>query len=72
MRRTGRSTRRIDEAIQDLFTTGECAVRDHYHTREASHYLMDRVLQRLFNEHNLTANNGSLKVNKTDLTIKLA
>ncbi len=71
MRRTGRSTRRIDEAIQELFTTKECVVRDHYHTREADHYLLGNVLRRLSFEHNMTVNNGSLKVNNTDLTIKL-
>lgn len=71
MRRTGRSTRAIDEAIQCLFTTGGCSVWDHYPTREASHHLMERVLQRLSIEHNMTVNNGSLSVNKSNLTIRL-
>lgn len=71
MRRTGRSTRRIDEAIQDLFTTGECRAWDHHPTREASQFLMERVLQRLSIEHDLTVNNGSLKVDKAKFIIRL-
>lgn len=72
MRRTGRSTRAIDKAVQCLFTTGECRVWDHHPTREASHHLMERVLQRLSIEHNMTVNNGYLSVNKSNLTIRLA
>ena len=53
-RRTGRSTRQIDEAIQSLFTTGFILVIDHHehgtHSK-ANEQLFDRVLNRLYVEH---------------------
>lgn len=53
-RRSGRSTRLIDNAIQELFTTGECVLVDHYNTKDMSKYLSNRVIIRLVHEHRLT------------------
>ena len=61
MKGTGRSTRLVDKAIQDLFVNGFCIVQDHHREgRDDSRVLMDKVLARLKTEH---------KVNMEDLNI---
>ena len=50
-RRSGRSTRLIDEYIQELFTTGRVRVLDHHSSREAHNDLFVRVITRLKVEH---------------------
>lgn len=50
-RRSGNSTRLVDNAIQLLFTHGWIKVIDHYGGREASKFLFKRVIQRIKNEH---------------------
>lgn len=51
-RRSGRSTRLVDEIIQDLFEGQEVMVVDHYNTKRASKMLAKRVVERLEREHN--------------------
>ena len=50
-RRSGRSTRIIDEAIQALFTKGEVVIRDHYDRTEVHQQLANRMKRRLDTEH---------------------
>lgn len=53
-RRTGRTTRAIDGAIQDLFNTGKCVIWDHYKNgknHSANQVVLDKTLVRLQNEH---------------------
>lgn len=68
-RKTGRSTREIDEAIQDLFNTGECTVRDHHGTRLASEHAFKRLWFRLIAEHEHMRDN--LLIDKDNFTIKI-
>lgn len=68
-RRTGNTTRLVDQFIQDLFIYGECKVYDHYPTRQASMMVYESVLKRLRNEHNHVWDH--LEINKSRLTIRL-
>lgn len=52
-RRNGKTTRLADCYIQKLFEYGEVIIKDHYPTNLASNRLMDIVLLRLKQEHNL-------------------
>ena len=51
IRKTGKSTREIDDAVQELFMTGECIIIDHHGTRRASEFTFRRLLRRLEFEH---------------------
>lgn len=68
-RATGRSTREIDEAVQDLFMTGMCVIRDHHGTKQADYYTFRRLLGRLEFEHSHIKNN--LIVDKSNCTVKI-
>ena len=50
-RKTGRSTREIDDAVQDLFNTGDCNINDHHGTRLASAHTFKKLCFRLLEEH---------------------
>jgi hypothetical protein len=50
-RKSGRTTRLIDKAIQDLFNNGNVKIADHHDTLKMHRYLFDRVVFRLHNEH---------------------
>ena len=52
-RATGRTTRIVDEAIQELFTTGECFVLDHYSDGYGfkDEYALRLTYNRLMAEH---------------------
>lgn len=51
IRRTGKSTRLIDQYIQQLFELGTITVHDH-HESEVSHLLLkEKILKRLSFEH---------------------
>ena len=53
-RKTGRTTRAIDGAIQDLFHTGKCVVWDHYENgknNKANQMVLNKTLVRLQHEH---------------------
>ena len=70
-RRSGRTTRLVDDAIQDLFHTGECHVRDHYKdgkdTQRNKEVFM-LVLRRLQNEHEPIMREISVDVEKKIIT----
>ena len=51
MRKSGRTTRIVDEAIQTLFTKGRVYVRDHHSTLKMDRYCYDIVVRRLHSEH---------------------
>lgn len=53
-RRTGRTTRLVDEAIQTIFTKGTWTARDHYDDIHAHRTLFQRVMDRLNREHNFS------------------
>ena len=68
-RRTGRTTRIIDNAIQKLFEDGEITVRDHYGTRQADERVFFIIIDRLEREHGITKD--MLELNKSRHLIKL-
>lgn len=51
LRCSGRTTRLIDHYIQELFTTGEAILGDHFDSPEARKCLFSRLANRLSNEH---------------------
>jgi hypothetical protein len=51
MRRSGQTTRLIDEAIQTLFTEGTVRIVDHHGTRMASELMFQTFMRRLSLEH---------------------
>ena len=54
LRKSGRTTRLIDDYIQLLFTTDKGSlikVRDHFPTNDAHRMLMDKIIERMKNEH---------------------
>ena len=51
-RRSGRTTRQVDEAIQTLFREGRVKIpRDHSQTPEGNHNLYRKIKNRLYSEH---------------------
>ena len=50
-RRSGRTTRRADYIIQELYTIGEATIRDHHNRIESHHRLANIVKRRLDMEH---------------------
>jgi hypothetical protein len=50
-RRTGRSTRIVDAAIQQLFLIGDVVIRDHYDRAEVHQQLANKMKRRLDMEH---------------------
>ena len=73
-RRSGRTTRLVDEAIQDLFHLGEAHVWDHYKEGKniiANTYLANLVKGRLIMEHNIKATNIQLSKTSLGIIIKL-
>jgi len=52
-RRSGRTTRCADQAIQTLFEKGYVYLIDHHDTERMSKYLLDIVERRLDREHRL-------------------
>ena len=71
MRRKGRSTRIADRAIQDLFTNGNCLIRDHWHSYEADRILLNRVLDRLKLEHYIDESHMSVSFDNRKISITL-
>jgi len=68
-RRTGRSTRLIDDYIQRLFTRGYIQVYDHHFTEEARKDLFNRIAKRLELEHNSFYEDKLFKFDKEYLSI---
>ncbi len=72
MRRSGRTTRGVDEAIQELFTCGDVTWVDHAADQEklAQIHGGKILLRRLEIEHNLVSGKN-LIINKNTWNIKL-
>ena len=66
MRRSGRTTRIVDGAIQELFEKGEVVVKDHLSTlppTQASKFVSDIIRKRLYMEH------GGIKLKQGFVTV---
>jgi hypothetical protein len=70
LRRSGRSTRLMDNYIQVLFEKGEVIVLDHHPLRDSSRHLYERVLKRLYKEHGLDDKYLTLDKSKFQIRIK--
>lgn len=60
-RASGESTRILDRNVQEFFTQPagtKIYIHDHYGTRQADQYLLDRVLKRIENEHHVDFKKG--------------
>ena len=60
-RSLGNSTRILDRIVQEFFTQPagtKIYIHDHYGTRQAYQYLLNRVLKRLENEHHVDFKKG--------------
>lgn len=51
LRATGRSTRQVDDYIQELYNKGYCKVRDHSGAKFADEYLLNLLIKRIRSEH---------------------
>lgn len=54
-RRSGRTIKLVDKAVNELFTNGEAIVKDHYDSRESHTDLLKLIIRRLHTEHGLNA-----------------
>lgn len=52
-RRTGRTTRIIDQCVQEFFTQGYTICLDHHPSDRMSEYVLNRVVHRLSSEHGI-------------------
>ena len=71
-RRTGKSIRQIDKAVQILFEDGEVKILDHHEDgshKAANNLLLRRIVKRLESEHSSIV--GRLEINEDKLTIKI-
>lgn len=68
-RRSGNTTRQIDATIQWLFEGKEVLIIDHYNTSRSNRFLLERILTRLYEEHNISKEN--VIINFSTATIKL-
>lgn len=68
-RRSGRTTRIIDQAIQDLFNNGSTLVLDHHRTEKMDERTFKIFLKRLHNEHQIVENH--LIIDYDSLLVKL-
>lgn len=50
-RRTGRTTRWVDQSVQELFKDGETILSDHYGTIEANEHMATIFRDRMEREH---------------------
>jgi len=71
VRRTGRSTRLIDEYIQELFRGRRILVKDHYGTRQSDELLWDDIMDRLYLEHKHLFGRDLIEKSQIALTIKI-
>lgn len=70
-RRIGETTRLIDRAVQALFQDGEVTFNDHYPSGETHGAAFRKLINRLFNEHGLSAMGDDVTVDYARRTIKL-
>ena len=66
-RRSGRTTRIVNEIIEELFKNGEAICEDHYNSSDSNRMLSKLVWRRLNSEHPHVAtifdsSNGILKI----------
>ena len=69
---TGRSTRLVDDYIQELFKNKKVIVKDHYESGNDMHinnFLADRILRRLALEHTTVKPRKSYRDRETIITI---
>lgn len=59
LRATGRTTRIIDQCVQEIFKNGYTIFKDHYDTDKSNMMLAEKIINRVKMEHNI-----DLKVNK--------
>lgn len=74
LRRTGRTTRIVDTAVQTLFNTGFIRIEDHYWTgKNDDRHIFSVLLKRLYSEHGLQEciDNNLIKINHRKGTIQL-
>jgi len=65
LRCTGKTTRIVDAAIQELFNTGRVTIQDHVNHRDSHNRTMQRVCRRHKSEHHgiqYTINGYSIKL----------
>lgn len=73
-RKSGRTTRLVDDAIQDLFHLGEAHVWDHYREGKdgmANRRLVDIIRGRLIMEHSIKAPDINCVTTKLGTIIKI-
>ena len=71
-RRTGRTTRLIDNYIQELFKNKRIVVKDHYQNGNDIHineFLVDSIMRRLALEHTGLNPKRTFKNNESIITI---
>lgn len=54
MRRSGRTTRMVDAAVQSFFNNGYALIDDHNGTINANRFALDAFVTRMAIEHNVT------------------
>ena len=69
-RAVGNSTRQIDNAVQELFNTGETLLHDHGATKDSLIRTYKLMLLRLDNEHRVRKHHLQIRHNK-DLSISI-
>ena len=70
MRRSGQTTKLIDEAVQELFKNGETTFNDHHQSGDAHRDGLRALMKRLYREHHLCTDNGII-VDYARRTVKL-
>lgn len=70
-RRSGRTTKIVDQLISDFFTEGIANCYDHYPTNDMYEYVMHKVLGRLEYEHNFPIKEIKIDMQRNILVNKL-
>lgn len=70
MRRSGRTTRLVDWAIQQLFSGNTVTIADHHESFDNQKRLVKLVANRLQNEHNVRASDLDYDYNENTLKLK--
>jgi hypothetical protein len=72
-RRSGNTTRLVDNAIQIIFEGYNCVVRDHHEMGEnriANKRLFDIIIKRIHSEHSWLFRENLIKIDQQNLCIK--
>ncbi len=70
LRRSGQTTKLIDEAVQELFKNGKTTFNDHYTSGDVQRNGFRKLLERLHHEHHLCIGSGII-VDYAHHTVKL-